>query len=346
MLSPEKISERQEAILWSIVQEHVDTAAPVSSKTVAERIGQKLSPATIRNEMAHLESVGYLAQPHTSAGRTPSRKGYCYFIQNFLEEATLDSAERRRIRHQFFQVSEELDEYMKLAASILANTVQSASLVGAPTVRRSRIRQVELVSVRDQVVLLIVVLQGGIVKQRLLTVDEPMSQDELKKMSNRLNDLLAGAGLVDIPVQVAHRSTLEPLILESVLDIMRRIDEKAHLEIYRDGLANILHEPEFRESGRARSIAEAFEETSLWDAVFSQVPVSEGVHIIIGGEGRWDQISQCSIVLSSYGSHGGALGTLGVLGPIRMSYPRAVSVVRYVATLMGDVVSGHISRAR
>jgi len=346
MKNSEKLSERQEAILWSIVQEHVATATPVSSRAVAERIGLKFSPATIRNEMAHLESADYLAQPHTSAGRIPSRKGYCYFVQNFLEGPALDTAERRRIRHQFFQVSEELDEYIRLAASILANTAQSASLVGAPTVARSKIRHMELVSVRDQVVLLILVLQGGIVKQRLLTADEPVSQDELRKLSNRLNDLLTGASLADIPSQVTGQSTLESLILESMRDIMRRIDEKAHMEIYRDGLANILHEPEFRESERARSIVEAFEETSLWDAIFSKIPVTEGVHIIIGGEGRWDQISQCSIVLSSYGSRGGALGTLGVFGPMRMSYPRAVSVVRYVAALMGDVVGGHIARDR
>jgi len=171
----QELAPRREAILGIVVREYIATATPVGSRTIAQRYGLGVSPATIRNEMAHLEEAGYLTHPHTSAGRVPTVKGYRYFVERLMEEVELPLAEQRMIRHQFHQAGMGLEEWMRLSAAVLAHTARAAALVTAPRAPLCRFKHLELISLRDPLVLLILVLQDGTVKQQMLTAAQPIA---------------------------------------------------------------------------------------------------------------------------------------------------------------------------
>ncbi len=330
------LSARQQLVLGLVVREYIGTARPVGSKTI-EAYGLGVSSATIRNEMSRLEELGYLVQPHTSAGRAPSEKGYRYFVEHLMREAHLTDDERRMIRHQFHQVGVDLEQWMRLAASVLARTADSAAVVTSPRAEACRLQHLEMVSVNETMALLIIVLGGGLVRQQMLTLDEAMGQDTLSQISNRLNDLCAGgtAGRID-----ASRSLLgsfEQQVVAVVSTVMRRVDDQSSLHVYRDGLINILHQPEFSLPESARQVVQLLEDRTTLEELLTEMLAVGGVQVIIGGEGRWNELRECSLVVSPYGVSGQATGALGVMGPMRMPYSRAVSTVRYVAGLMSDL---------
>jgi len=333
-----ELTSRCQTILRLVVREHINTAAPVSSKAISQRYDLGISPATIRNEMALLEEMGYLTHPHTSAGRVPTEKGYRYFVEKLMGESHLSPTERRTISHQFHQARLDLDQWMRLAAAVLAHSVQSASLVTAPKASPCRVKHVELISIRDEVALLILVLQEGTVKQQILTLDGPMTQDELAPVAARLTHLWAGCDQTAVVATLDSLMGFEQQVAEVVLDTMRRIDARTSSEIYRDGLLNVLSQPEFAKSDSAQQVVRVLEERQFIEAMVSEVMQRGGLQIIIGGEGRWEELSEVSVVLARYGIDDQATGALGVLGPIRMRYGRAVSVVRYVSQLMSDLI--------
>ncbi len=337
-MSESELSQRCQTILRLIVREHIRRAAPVSSKIISERYNLGVSPATIRNEMAILEEKGYLTHPHTSAGRVPTEKGYRYFVEKLMGESHLSSDERRTISHQFHQARLELDQWMRLSAAVLAHNARGASLVTAPKSSQCRMKHLELISIRDEMVLLILVLQEGTVKQQILTWDDPASQDELTPVAHHLSDLWSGC---DQKAVAATRDSLvgfEQQVADVVLETMRRLDARTSSEIYRDGLLNVLDQPEFAHSDNAQQVVRVLEERQVIDRMVSEVMEHGGLQIIIGGEGRWEELSEVSVVLARYGIHDQATGALGVLGPVRMQYGRAVSVVRYVSQLMSDLI--------
>jgi heat-inducible transcriptional repressor len=334
-----ELTQRCQTVLRLIVREHIRTAAPVSSKAISERYGLGVSPATIRNDMADLEEKGYLTHPHTSAGRVPTEKGYRYFVEKLMGESHLSTDERRTISHQFHQARLELDQWMRLSAAVLAHNAQSASLVTAPKSSRCRVKHLELVSVQDELVLLILVLQEGTVKQQILTTDSPVSQDELTPIARHLTDLWSGCDYVAITASRDRLMGFDQQVAGVVIDTMSRLDSRSSSEIYRDGLLNVLNQPEFVHSEHAQQVVRALEERQVIDRMLGEVMQSGGLQIIIGGEGRWEELSEVSVVLARYGIDDQATGALGVLGPIRMQYGRAVSVVRYVSQLMSDLVN-------
>ena len=182
------LTPRQQLILGLVIREHVSTAQPVGSKTI-QGYGLGVSSATIRSEMAVLEDLGHLAQPHTSAGRVPTDRGYRYFVERLMRESHLPVTEQRTIRHQFHQVGVDLEQWMRLAASVLARTAQTAAMVTSPRTDQCRLKHLELISIRDTLAMLIMVLEGGIVKQQVLALDEALTQDTLTQIANRLNEL-------------------------------------------------------------------------------------------------------------------------------------------------------------
>jgi heat-inducible transcriptional repressor len=333
------LNERQKIILSGIVKEYINTAAPVSSKLIAERYDLGVSPATVRNEMASLEDQGYLTHPHTSAGRIPTEEGYRYFVQRLMDEVELTPTERRTIRHQFHQTRLELEQWLRLSAAVLARTAQSVSLVTAPKASHCCFKHLELVSIRDDLALLILVLQGGVVKQQLLTLDAPLNQDELSLVASRLQDLWDKKEARDIGATAETLTPFERLVAQNVYETMSHVDARTASDVYRDGLLNILRQPEFSQGDQMRQILKALEEQKFIETLVGEVLSHGGIQVIIGGEGHWEELSECSIVLARYGVVDEASGALGVLGPMRMSYGRAVSVVRYMAELMSDLVS-------
>jgi heat-inducible transcriptional repressor len=335
----EQLSQRSQTILRLVVREYIATAAPVSSKAVSERYRLGVSPATIRNEMATLEEQGYLTHPHTSAGRVPTEKGYRYFVEKLMGETRLSATEQRTISHQFHQARLELDQWMRLSAAVLAHSAHSASLVTAPKSVRCQVKHLEVISIRDEVALLILVLQEGTVKQQILTLDAPTSQDELAPIGRRLTHLWSACDQTAVTATLDGLTAFERQVADVVLDTMRRLDARTSSEVYRDGLLNVLTQPEFVHSESSQHVVRVLEERQFVEGMVSEVMQRGGLQIIIGGEGRWEELSEVSVVLARYGIYDQAIGALGVLGPIRMQYDRAVSVVRYVSQLMSDLIS-------
>lgn len=332
---------RQQMILGLVVREYVHTATPVGSRTLVEKYGLGVSPATVRNEMARLEAMGYLTHPHTSAGRMPTDRGYRYFVERLLRESELPLAERRTIAHQFQQVRQDVEEWMPLAASVLARTTRSAALVTAPRAAEARYRHLQLISTQGRLVLLVLVLQGGLVKQQMLTLPEPLPQPVLSEAADRLNQLCAGLTADEIEPRIGTLPAFEAEVARLAVDIMRRAGTATAEEVYHDGLSELLQEPEFTEGSRAQSVLRVIEERSFLEAVLADAlgPTSIGsVRVMIGGEGRFDELNACSLVLSRYGVSGLATGALGVLGPTRMGYGRAISAVRFVAGILSELV--------
>lgn len=341
-----ELTDRQKTLLLLIIRDYIDTAQPVGSKRLVEHYHLDLSPATIRNEMSALTEMGYLRQPHTSAGRVPTEEGYRYFVSQMMYNADLPEAVKHTISHQFHQSRAELDQWMTLAASILAHQSQGISMVTAPHVEQIRFKHVELISTQGRQVLMVLVMAGGDVRQQILTLAEPVTQDRLSQTATRLNSLLAGLAVDGISTLGTRSDPLDQDILTIVLQDMRRATESSSGEIYTDGLTNVLAEPEFAESDEARKALKIFEERSTLQDLLARTTSNSnigGLQVLIGGEGGWEELRQCSMVIARYGVPGMATGTLGVLGPMRMSYARTIPTVRYVAGLLSDLVNDTIS---
>ncbi|HSR29558.1 MAG TPA: heat-inducible transcriptional repressor HrcA [Anaerolineae bacterium] len=338
------LTPRQQLVLGLVIRDYIATAQPVGSKTIQE-YGLGVSSATIRNEMAVLDDFGYLTQPHTSAGRIPTERGYRYFVERLMRESHLPLDEQRTIRHQFHQVGVDLEQWMRLAASVLARTAQTAAVVTSMKTEQCRLRHLELISLRDTLIMLIVVLEGGLVQQQVLTLDEAIGQDTLAQIANRLNDLCVGGSIQRVRSCLRQVGAFEQQVLNVILQIMKRVDNEAGMHLYRDGLINILDQPEFTVAESARNVVHLFEDRTLLEDLLTDMLEVGGVQVIIGGEGRWNELRECSLVVSPYGVSGEATGALGVMGPMRMPYSRAISTVRYVAGLLSDLFRDLYGRA-
>jgi heat-inducible transcriptional repressor len=340
-----ELTDRQQTLLLLIIRDYIESAQPVGSKRLVEHYHLRLSSATIRNEMGALTEMGYLRQPYTSAGRVPTEEGYRYFVSQMMNQAELPASIQATISHQFYQARPGVDQWMILAASVLAHQSQGVSVVTAPHAETAKYKHVELISTQGRQVLMVLVRAGGEVSQQILTLAEPVSQERLSQTASRLNGLLAGLSTDSISSLPARGDALEQDILSIIVQDMRRAAESLSGEIYTDGLTNVLSEPEFAESDDARRALKIFEERSTLQDLLARTTINSSVgalQVLVGGEGEWEELRQCSIVLARYGVPGLATGTLGVLGPMRMSYARAIPTVRYVAGLLSDMVNDTI----
>lgn len=335
----DQLSERQEHILGLMVRSYIETGKPVASKTLVDQYNLDVSSATVRNELAVLDEQGYLLQLHTSAGRIPTERGYRYFVQRLLGEFELPLREQQMIRHQFHQARLDLEQWMRLAAAILARTSQGASVVTAPRPNPNRFKHVELISTRGRLVLMILVLYGGDVKQQMLTLAEPLEQERLSAAAERLNERFDGRTAEELSARLSQLDgmDLEEEITRLIIDVLRLADTRNISDFYRDGLVNLL------EDEGTRPAVRVLEERTLLADVLTQAvePQSSGVQVIIGGEGRWEELRDCTIIVSRYGVREDLSGELAVLGPTRMPYGRNISAVRYVADIMSSFVSDY-----
>ena len=342
----QELTERQKTLLLLIIRDYIESAQPVGSKRLAEHYYINLSSATIRNEMGALTEMGYLRQPHTSAGRVPTEEGYRYFVSQMMHNAELPETIQQTISHQFHQSRADMNQWMTLAASVLAHQSQGVSVVTAPHAEQSKYKHVELISTQGRQVLMVLVMVGGEVSQQILTLAEPVSQERLSQTASRLNGLLAGLAADAIASLPARSDALDQDILTLILQDMRRTADTSSGEIYTDGLTNVLSEPEFSGSDEGRRTLKLFEERSTLRDLLARTATNSnigGLQVLIGGEGEWEELRQCSIVLARYGVPGMATGTLGVLGPMRMSYAKTIPTVRYVAGLLSDLVNDTIT---
>ncbi|MBC7878240.1 MAG: heat-inducible transcription repressor HrcA [Anaerolineales bacterium] len=341
-----ELSERQRTILVLLIRDYIETAQPVASKRLVERFRLDLSSATVRNEMSALTEMGYLRQPHTSAGRVPAEEGYRVFVAQMMQKAELPTSVQNTISHQFFQARPDVEQWMTLAASVLAHQSQGVSLVTAPHAETIRFKHIELISTQGRQVLMVMVMEGGEVNQQVLTLAEPVTQERLSQAAARLNSLLVGLSVEAITNISSRTDALEQDIITLLVQDMKRVSESTSGEFYTDGLTNVLGEPEFAESDEARWAMRLFEERSTLQDLMARASTNSsvgGLQVLIGGEGGWEELRQCSMVIARYGAPGLATGTLGVLGPMRMSYARTIPTVRYVAGLLSNLVNDSIT---
>lgn len=341
------LTERQATVLRAIVEMYIGTARPVGSAALLRQVGLHVSSATIRHEMAILEELGYIRQLHTSGGRVPTNSGYRYYVGRLMDEPTLPHGEARTIRHQFHQVAPEQTEWLKLAATVLAHRMHSVGLVTAPRALEIRLRHLEVISLQSTVALTIVVLHDGTVMQEMTTLPEPRTQEELGALASRLRGSLRGQTPTHVEAAVAGTAGVEGAILGAVLHLLHRA-EAQHAQVVHAGLTELLRQPEFTDprpgepisaaNGRLQQMVEFLHHGFAVQRLLSQLPEHATVQIVIGEETPTAGLEDYSFVLGRYGDQHEGLGFLGVVGPTRMAYPRAVALVGYMATLMNDLM--------
>jgi heat-inducible transcriptional repressor len=336
-------TERQKFLLTLVIHEYARTAAPVGSRYLVDNYSLDMSSATVRNELSALTDMGLLRQPHTSAGREPTEEGYRFFVGRLLQETDLPNPVQHTISHQFFQMRNDVDQWMRLAASVLAKHSRGASLVTAPHPDRARLKHLELISTRGRQVLMVLVLIGGEIRQRLVTLPETVFQDQLSLVADHITRQFQEKDAEAIRGLSTGDNNLEHDILSLLVEDLGHTDALTSGEVYLDGLTNVLSEPEFSGSDDARRALRVLEERPVLQDLLARTVLSGetsgGVQVLIGGEGTWDDLRSSSLVLARYGVPGLATGALGVLGPMRMSYGRTISTMRFLAGLLSDLVA-------
>jgi heat-inducible transcriptional repressor len=338
------LSARAENILNLIVDQYVTKVMPVPSQTIARDSGLQVSSATIRNEMAYLEKEGYLIRPHTSAGCIPSDKGYRYYVEK-MQNAMLSAEEERLISHTFHQVEMEVEAWLSLSATILAQLAHNVAVVSLPRANDCKLKHVELLALQDNLTLAVVVLYGARVKQKLIVLEQPILQSGLTVISNKLNGLFSGATSHKIATSGAELTALEQQIVKHLVDIMQAEDQQEYTDPFLDGWHFILNQPEFT-GDQARSLMELVEHRSLLKVIVPEDLNQGVVHVIIGNENKEKAIRNCSVVICQYGLPNEATGTISVVGPTRMQYARIIPTVCYLSAVLTGLLASLYGKER
>lgn len=331
------ISPRSEIILKSIISWYIDHAVPVSSQNLVHDFDLGISSATVRNEMAELEEKGFIIRPHTSAGSIPSDKGYRFYVAS-LEEISLPISEQRMINHLFHQVEGKMDEWLSLAAAVIARMSQNTAVITVPKTIDCQFRHMELISIKEKIVLLVLVLRGARIKQQLLNFDTSISQAELTAISAKMNNEYEGLTSSQIKIKSSELTNTEKLINDNLLSILKAEDEQEYNQSYLEGLHFMLNQPEFSHNQKILTIMELLEHRNMLGTILPQEQDNKKIRVIIGSENKAELASECSLVISRYGLPGDASGTIAVVGPTRMDYPRVISAVRYLSVLLSGLV--------
>ncbi|MCC6959225.1 MAG: heat-inducible transcription repressor HrcA [Dehalococcoidia bacterium] len=335
------LSERRARILALIVDDFVGSAQPVGSQSLVERHQLGLSSATVRNEMAALEEEGMITHPHTSAGRIPSHRGYRYYVSSLMQERDLTPQEQFTILHQFHQASRQLEEWVGLAASVLANNLRNVALVTQPRLLEVRLKQLQLVELLENRALLVAVTNDSGVHQRVIDFPVAAHQEQLTRLAARLNTEFGGKTVAEFPVKDANTEppgAVEAAVVAALTDLMLK-EQAAQVESpIVEGVRDMLRQPEFGHSDRMLDTLEAVDERRLRGAIPSGSFGQEGVAVVIGDENREGPYQDMSFVLARYGPEGGAGGVVGILGPTRMQYGEAVANVRYVSDVLTELM--------
>jgi len=333
------ITPRSGSILNYVVRQYIAKAVPVPSQAIADEADLGVSPATIRNEMAQLEKDGYLIRPHTSAGCVPSDKGYRYYVEA-MEHVTLPREEQYLISHTFHQVEREVEVWVSLTASLLARLTQNVAVVSLPKSTDCKLKHMEIMAVQDTRALIVVVLDGAVVRQKLITFDTPVSQTDLSAASTKLNAAYAGLTSHHIKKSKIELSPLEKKATEYLMEIMQAEDSKEYQEPYLEGWHFMLNQPEFAHSDRMRRLMELVEQRGLLKIIVPARPDKPGVHVIIGKENQYEAIQNCSVVFCRYGLPAEVSGTIAVVGPTRMPYSHTIPTVYYLSSVLSQLLGG------
>jgi heat-inducible transcriptional repressor len=336
----EELSERKVKILDAIIRNYLETGEPVGSRTISKYTDLNLSSATIRNEMSDLEELGYIEQPHTSAGRIPSDKGYRFYVDHLIEEKDREVTEMKEF---VIEKTEKMERVLKQVAKLLANNTNYATLVTASSA--NRIKFIQLSQVAEGQILAVVVMNNNIVKNQIINVTEEIDNETMLKLNILLNNGLNGQAIQDISLatiaklkeQAGDHSAIVSEVIDALGEILREDDD---LEIYTSGATNMLKYPELSDSGQVTSLLSAFEEKDELASLVSESLNSEetGIQVYIGNEAPVQTMKDCSVVTATYELGEGVKGTIGIIGPKRMDYEKVMDNLRNLKSQLDGIL--------
>ncbi len=344
-----ELDERKMKILQAIVKNYLETGEPVGSRTISKYTDLNLSSATIRNEMADLEEQGYILQPHTSAGRIPSDKGYRLYVDEMMREreTLLDSKEKQLDDMKDFLIEkvDRVETLLQNMVKVLANNTNYATMISTPQFQNNRVKFIQLSSVEEDQVLCVLVLEGNIIKNKIIKVEESLNNEAILKLNILLNSTLNGLTLDEINLSMISRMTGQAgeqgTLVRNVLDaIAEAIHSENNMEIYTSGATNILKYPELSDSEKATRLIGTLEEKKLLTSLISDSNGEDdgrGIQIYIGDETPVQSMKDCSVVTATYELEDGLRGTIGVIGPKRMDYEKVVETLKTVKDQLDDV---------
>ncbi len=345
-LGPEGLDERTRNILMAVIHSFIHTGEPVGSRTISKRFDFGLSPATIRNIMSDLEELGFLEQPHTSAGRMPTDQGYRFYVDNLRDIEVLSAEESALISQRYAPYHGEVDEVMTATSRLLSEISRYAGVV-LHIFSITIFKRIEFVKIRGRQVVAIFVMESGMVHNKLIMLDEEMTQEELYQISNYLNQEFSGQPLRTIRQHVLDRMAEEKAQYDKLAQQALSVGAKTFGEtsedesdIYLGGTSNIMDQPEFASNlDQMKELFKAFEEKNRLISLLDKCLDEPGVHVIIGSETPFKDIRECSFVTHTYSYDNRTLGVLGVVGPKRMVYPRIMAIVNHTANIVSKILT-------
>ncbi len=336
-----ELSERKLKILKAVIQNYLETGEPVGSRTISKYTDLNLSSATIRNEMADLEELGYIFQPHTSAGRIPSDKGYRLYVDMLMQDKEQEVTE---IKEQMLQKADKMDQLLKQAAKVLANNTNYATMVSAPVSMKNRLKFIQLSQVDEEQLIAVIVLEGNIVKNQIIRVDQDLGSETLLKLNMLLNTTLNGMSIDQITLgliaKLKEQAGIHSGVISDVLDAVGNVIQlDQDMEIYTSGATNIFRYPELSDKQSAQEIISAFEEKQQLSELVTQTLSSDtkGIQVYIGNETPVQNMKDCSIVTATYELGEGMQGTIGIIGPKRMDYGHVMDTLKTLQTELDTI---------
>ena len=330
-----ELDERKEKILKAIIQNYLETGEPVGSRTISKYSDLKLSSATIRNEMSDLEELGYIIQPHTSAGRIPSDKGYRFYVDQLIHEK---ETEVTQVRDMVIQRVDRVELLLKQMAKLLASNTNYATLISGPQYHQTKIKFIQLSRVEAGKLLIVTVLEGNIIKNSIVTLDAELTDEDILNLNILLNSGLNGLTMEQINLdvitrmrgQAGERSHIVDVVLSEVAEAIRSGEED--LQIYTEGTTNIFKYPELSDGEKASQLIGTLEQKDLWREILTEDDADSDkkneIQVYIGSETQVQSMKDCSIVTANYELGDGLRGTIGIVGPKRMDYDKVVSTLR------------------
>ena len=338
------LSDRQQQVLSALIEEYVARAIPVGSRTLTEHYNFGVSPATIRNELSALEDEGYISQPHVSAGRIPTDKGYRFYVDQLVNEKTQQVTTMNSL---MIAKTNRMEEILKQVVRMLATNTNYTTLISSPSYKGNKVKFIQLSRLNENQLLDVVVIEGNIVKNHILDLEEPITEEQVLKLNLLLNTRLNGLTLAEINLglisNIKQEAGVHTEVVSDVLDTIAdviRAETDENMEIYTSGANNIFRYPELADSSRASQLIGAIEDkSSLADLVkMTQEDDSDetGIQVYIGEESAVESMKDCSVVTATYDLGDGMQGTIGIIGPKRMDYEKVMSNLKQVKDSLND----------
>ena len=323
---------RKQEILKAVVREFTTSALPVGSQSLASRHFLHLSSATIRNELSELADLVYLVQPHTSAGRIPTDRGYRYFVDFLMDAEAVPRRVTAFIGEEMRAAPSDAQALVERVATTVAAVTQNAAVVSAPHGPLARVKHVDLVSLEPSEVLLILLVEGNLIRQQVFPITKPAEQSELTRLAGKINSELASHDRDDVGLRVEGLAEgLEKEILTRLTDALEMFERGSETLVVHDGVRNLLRQPEFAEAARLRDVLEVLEQTRYLTDLLQALVGDSDLQIVIGSENTTSQLRSCAVILTTYGPSKRIKGVLGVVGPTRMNYGQVVGRLQTVA---------------